>query len=664
LRSVLRRRFRRTPGSSLATPAQWLLSFLGAEETDAGIEVNEWTALNNSVVFACVRILAETLATVPCHLYERQDRGKERARQHGLYRRLHDESNPEMSSFAFFETIQSHVLTWGNGYAEIDWNQSGGVKALWPLRPDRTYPERRNKKLYYRTVIGGKGYVLPSYRVLHVAGLGYDGIVGYSPIAMARQSIGLSMASEKYGAKFFGNNARPGGFLKHPGKLSTEAQGRLIKGWEDRHSGLDNVNRLAVLEEGMEFQTVGVPPQDAQMLQTRQFQVAEMARWYRMPLHKIQEMTNSTYSNIEQQAIEFVVDTMLPWFRRWEAAIHTQLLTPAERERYFAEFLVEGLLRGDTQARYSAYSVARQWGWMSANDVREAENMNPLPEEQGDIYLVPMNMVPADVAASQPVEPPAGDEPAERMRSMQQRNQRGRGAAQRMRLAHSFERLFADTATRIVRREKADILRQVSKHLDRSEETFVNWLEEFYREAPDWMIRMFLPVLLTYAEAMQAQAAGEVGADVGMSPELEQTMQRYASIWARDYTASSRGQLRAVVREALESGEDVAASVEERLDEWEERRPGKLAQKETVEAAGVIAKSVFAAAGVQRLRWVNAGGNPCPYCEELDGKVVGIEEPFVEKNDQLDSEDGQMRIYKPTFTPQLHQGCVCQIEPD
>ena len=661
---VLYHRYRVSQGSPLSNPRGWLTEFIGGA-TDTGIDVNEWTALNNSVVFACVRILSETLATVPCHLYERKERGKERAYSHALYRVLHDQANPEMSAFTMFETMQGHLGTWGNAYAEQQRNRAGDVVAIWPLRPDLTYADRVRNKLVYRTVIGGKGYVLPQDKVLHIGGLGFDGIVGYSPISMARQTIGLSAGAEKYGAKFFGNNARPGGFLKHPGKLSPEAQKRLVASWEDRHSGLDNVNRLAVLEEGMEFQTVGVPPQDAQMLQTRKFQVAEIARWYRMPLHKIQEMESATFSNIEQQSIEFVVDTMLPWIRRWESAIRTQLLTPAERERYYAEFLMEGLLRGDTAARYQAYSVARQWGWMSANDVREAENMNPLPDEEGDIYLVPMNMVPAGQMNTQAEAPaPANDDDtAEQMRQLQTRNAKRGGPVARMKLAASFERIFADAATRIVRREKADIGRQAKKLLERSDESFKIWLEDFYREAPAWMMPMFSPALLSLAEALQAQAAGEIGAEAAMTPELEASMAKYSEIWANNYSRYSRMQLLAVMRAAIEEGEDVLEAVETRLDEWEEKRPSKVAAQETVEASNRVARHVFAAAGVVKLRWVNAGGSPCPYCEELDGTVVGIEQAFVGRNDVLESEDGVMELRKPTFVPPLHRGCVCQIEP-
>ena len=661
LANFLDRRSRTTSGTALSKPEAWFLSFLGLENTKSGATVTEWTALQCSAVFACIRILSETVATVPLQFYRRLDRGKERAYDHPLYDVLHSQANEDMSSFLLRETLQGHLGAWGNAYAEIERNKAGDVMALWPLRPDKTRPKRKGGKLGYETIIGGKGYVLPREKVLHIAGFGFDGLVGYNPIQLARESIGMAAATEEYGARLFANDARPGGYIKHPGRLSKPAQDNLIRTWEERHEGLSNKHRLAVLEEGMEFQTVGIPPQESQFLQTRKFQITEIARWYRMQLHKIGEMDKATFSNIEQQSIEFVVDTMLPWFTRWEAGFLTQLLTRQERKEYFAEFLIEGLLRGETRARFDAYAIARQWGWMSANDVREAENMNQLPDDEGNIYLVPMNMVPASEAAGRDQDAT----PARaRLAAASQRNKKGQGAKIRLKIAQSFERVFADAAIRVVRREKADIMRQAKKMLERSDDEFLIWLEDFYREAPDWMQRIIMPALLSYAEAMQAQAAIEIGSDVEMTPELEAHMQGYAEIWASNYTASSRGQIQSVLRQAIEDGADPLERIEQRLGEWEERRPGKVALNETVEAAGVVTKFVFAAGGILRKRWVNAGSDTCPYCQELDGRVVGIDAPFVGREDTLNSEDGSMRIRKPAYAPPIHRGCVCQIEAD
>ena len=657
---LFEKRYRTSPGTSVSKPEQWFLDFIGAAPTSAGVDVNEWTALNSSAVFACIRILSETVASIPLHLYERTGDGKERAEQHRLYSVLHDMANPEMSAFTFRETLQGHLGSWGNAYAEIQRNQRNEVTALWPLLPDRTWPERieGTRELVYNTTIAGRAFRLPKERVLHISFFGYDGMVGYSPIRLGRESIVLAQATEQYGSKFFSNDTRPNGFLKHPGKLSQNAKENLRKQFEDRHQGLDNSHRLAVLEEGVDFQSVGIPPEDAQMLQTRKFQIAEIARWYRMQLHKLAEMDSATFSNIEQQAIEFVQDTIYPWVSRWEAAIKTQLLSRQERNRYFPEFLMEGLLRGDTQSRFNAYAIARQWGWMSANDVRERENMNKLPGEQGDVYLSPMNMVPANEYVNYTGQ--QRQDPTQ----LEQRNEK-RNSTSKHNKALNYRRIFKDAAERLIKSETKDIRRGIKKLNERDVQDFNAWLEQYYDEAPDRIKRTMMPAMLSYAEAIQEEAAEEVGAEKGMSPELEKYMERHAEFFATDHIRSSKGQIEALVREAVDKGENPADLIEDRLKEWEEKRPGKISVDETTEVAGVVSKFVYAAAGVTTLRWVNASGDPCPFCQEMDGKVVGIDQPFVGREEKLTAEDEDtgMRVRKPAFTPPIHNSCQCQIEP-
>lgn len=365
--------------------------------SNTGLSVTETTALSVVAVYACVRILSETVASLPLFLYKRLDRGKQRAGDHPLYPLLHDVPNPEMNSFTFRETLMAHLVTWGNAYAEIEWDSYTKVKALWPLRPDRMQVWRENDQIVYKYYLpNSAGMVtLPAYRVWHIPGLGFDGLVGYPPITLAREAIGLSLATEEFGARFFGSGAAPGGVLEHPGKLSKDAQDNLRKSWNEMHSGLSNQHRLAILEEGMKWNKIGIPPDDAQFLETRKFQKNEIASFFHIPPHMIGDLERATFSNIEEQALEFVVYTMRPWLVRWEQSINQKLLNPDERADYFAEFLVDGLLRGNIQARYQAYATGRQWGWLSANDIRELENQNPLPGEEGDIYLNPMNMVPA-----------------------------------------------------------------------------------------------------------------------------------------------------------------------------------------------------------------------------------------------------------------------------
>ena len=390
---------------------------LGGFQSASGITITEQTALRSAAVYACVRVLAESVASLPLITYRRTDTGKDRALNHALYPLLHDTPNSEMTSFEFRETMMGHVLLWGNAYAEIELNNRGDVLGLWPLRPDRMQVTRNQMgTLAYRYQMPDNSYtVFPQSMIFHLRGLSSNGIVGYSPIQMARNAIGLSLATEEFGGRFFSTGARPGAVLQHPGQLGDKAYERLKTSWAEQHQGLSNAQRMAILEEGMQIETIGVPPNDAQFLETRQFQIKEIARIFRVPLHKIGDLENATFSNIEQQETGFVVDSLRAWLVRIEQAITRDLVGPLERRSIFVEFLIEGMLRGDQASRYAAYAQGRQWGWLSVNDIRRMENMNEI--EEGDVYLEPLNMKEAgteDPATKSqgPAEPPDPAEPA------------------------------------------------------------------------------------------------------------------------------------------------------------------------------------------------------------------------------------------------------------
>ena len=370
--------------------------------SSAGQAVNERSAMQMSAVYACVRILAESIASLPLHFYQYNDAGgKEKALNHPLYVLLHDEPNPEMSAFSFRETLMTHLLLWGNAYAQVIRNGRGEVAALYPLMPDRMTVDRDGcGRIFYEYLradsdvrtLGKRSVVrLTSEEVFHIPGLGFDGLVGYSPIAMAKQAIGMGLACDEYGAAFFQNGAQPGGVLEHPGVVKDPK--RVRDSWNAIYQGSRNAHRIAVLEEGMSYKPISISLEQAQFLETRKFQIDEIARIFRVPPHMVGDLDRSSFSNIEQQSLEFVKYTLAPWISRWEQAIHRSLLRPSEKLRYFARFNVEGLLRGDYQSRMNGYAVARQNGWMSANDIRELESLDRIPAELGgDLYLINGNM--------------------------------------------------------------------------------------------------------------------------------------------------------------------------------------------------------------------------------------------------------------------------------
>ncbi|WP_353954304.1 phage portal protein [uncultured Megasphaera sp.] len=363
----------------------------------SGKTVNEFTAMQTTAVYACVRILAETLAALPLQLYRYTPGGKERVYDHPLYHLLHDEPNPEMTSFIFRETLMSHLLIWGNAYAQIIRDRLGRVQGLYPLRLDKmtVCRDERGKIFYLYTKTGDENPNIKPYgqvalqkeEVLHIPGLGFDGLVGYSPIAMARNAVGMTMACEEYGAYFFANGASPSGVLEHPGVLKDPAKVR--DSWNAVYRGSANAHKVAVLEEGMKYQQIGIPLEEAQFLETRKFQLDEIARLYRIPPHMIGDLEKSSFNNIEQQSMEFVKYTLDPWVIRWEQAMQKALFLPEEKKQYFLKFNVNGLMRGDYESRMTGYSIGRQNGWLSANDIRELEDMNSVPDEEGgNLYLV------------------------------------------------------------------------------------------------------------------------------------------------------------------------------------------------------------------------------------------------------------------------------------
>lgn len=370
--------------------------------TTSGKPVNETTAMQTTAVYACVRILSEAIASLPVHVYQYKDGGgKEMVIDHPLYQVLHDEPNPEMTSFVFRETLMSHLLIWGNAYAQIIRDGAGRVLGLYPLLPNKMDVQRDDKgEIYY--VYSRSSDENPNFKeygdiklkkedVLHIPGLGFDGLIGYSPIAMAKNAVGMTLACEEYGASFFANGANPGGVLEHPGVLKDPSKVR--DSWNAVYRGTSNAHKIAVLEEGMKYQQVGIPPEEAQFLETRKFQINEIARLYRIPPHMVGDLEKSSFSNIEQQSLEFVKYTLDPWVIRWEQSLQKALLLPGEKGKYFIKLNVDGLMRGDYQSRMNGYSIGRQNGWLSANDIREMEDMNPLSDEEGgNLYLINGNM--------------------------------------------------------------------------------------------------------------------------------------------------------------------------------------------------------------------------------------------------------------------------------
>lgn len=426
------------PGDSLSSPTGWLTRLLALSGTSSGIAINEYNALTVSDVYKCDRVIRETVAMLPWKVYQTQARGRTEAKKHPLYFLLHDEPNEHMTSFTYREMIVSNLNLWGKHFSYIERGRGGNVVGLWPIRPDLCRFEVRDGVMwFYARPMMGPEVKYWDDEILYIPGLTRDGYNTYSPIALHRESLGLSKATEVFGARFFGSGSHSGGFLKHPGNISKEAASRLKEQFEEKHSGLENAHRLAVLEEGMSFETNTIPPDQAQFLQTRQFQRAEIAGLFRVPPHKIGDLSRATFSNIEQQDLEFLRDCIAPWLERIEQACNRRLLLPAEKGKVYIEFEIKGMMRGDSAARAAWYTARFNTASMSGNEIKECENEEPY--DGGDEYFVPMNMVPVSMIGKIHDDP--GDdtegEPLQRVRD-------------------ANLRFFRDAIGRVVNRKPAD----------------------------------------------------------------------------------------------------------------------------------------------------------------------------------------------------------------
>jgi HK97 family phage portal protein len=471
--------------SDIQNPDLWLTNALSGSTTTSGERVDSEKALSLPAYFACIRCISEDVAKLPLITYRRLERGKERVPDDPVYSLLHDKPNRFMSSMVWRETMLHHALGWGNGYSEIVPNKGNGIQDLLPVHPFHVQIKLDDDNLWYevRDQADGPRY-LKQEQMFHLHGLGSTGHSGYSVLQYAAESIGLGIAAQKFGGSLFGNGIRPSGVLQHPGKLEKEARKNLRESYNSMHGGAENASKLMITEEGIEFKPLSIPPEEAQFLESREFQVSEIARWFRMPPHKIQDLKRATYSNIEQQSLEYVQDTLMPWMVRIEQEIQQKIL--GNGSDLFAEHLVTGILRGDQAARSTYYREQFNIGALSQNDIREFENMNPI--EGGDTYYVPMNMVRTEDASEGGTVMEPGPRPDDNEPGPSDSNNQ----AEIVKLKRSQVRIFEDAMGRILRKEAKAVTRAIQRNSG-SKDRFINWLGRFFSEHKTFMFGTLEP---------------------------------------------------------------------------------------------------------------------------------------------------------------------------
>lgn len=642
---------------------------LNGMSTHAGPSVNEDNAMRSSAVYACIRIISESIASLPLVLYRQSGRNKNRATTHPLYPILHDLANPKMTAFEWRELAMAHTLLRGNHWSEKDFDGVGQVKALWPLNPNKmeNWEWRGNEIWWLYRLPDNTLRAIPNRRIHHIKGLG-DGILGYSPIMQAaRQAIGLSLATEEFGSRFFSNGAHLNKVLKHPSRLSAEAHKRLQESFSADHQGLSNAHRTKILEEGMDIAALGIPPNEAQFLETRKFQVTEIARIYRVPPHMLADLDRATFSNIEHQSLSFVMHTLMPWFVRHEQAIYRDLLSETERRNLFAKYVVAGLVRGDIATRYSAYTTAINTGFMTRNEARELEDLNPL--DGLDEPLLPLNMMEANAEPPAPTPAPTqeGSQPeteAQERAAVDDRETRAEQTRNnRQRIMNRNVRLWEDASNRLVKREISDLRKSVKSRLGgkRSVSQFESWLEGFYNDLRAAVPSYFDALMTTYAEEIMSDVAAELdGEPAELTDELREWITEYLENLSAVYTVGSAKQLNSLLAEA-ENEEEAEAAITERLDGWESNKAQKLGFEQAFEAGNALAIFGYVVGGVSHLRW-SARGESCPLCRKIDGRRIPIAGSFFNEGDELTAEgvDPLPIIRKVKHGP-IHRGCDCAV---
>ena len=625
-----------------------------------GKSVDRISSMGIAATWAAVRLLSDSVASLPLVYYRRTDRGKEKAVGDPLFALLNRKPNKESTSYSWRETAQHHLLLRGNTYSQLVRDTSGRISEVWLLDAEKVRVERSKNdgQLFY---IYRNESTLLRDEVLHIPGLGWDGISGYSPMEIAVQEFGYSIAVKEYGSEFFKNDGTPGGYLGFPAgyKLKDkEAIDRLKHSWNSAHTNWGDKHKIGVLEDGAEFKQTTLPPEHMQFIESQKFSVTDIARIFRVPPHMIGDLSHATFSNIEEQSIDFVTNSLRPWLVRWEQNLNNQIIPENQQDEFFFEFNINGLLRGDFETRAKGYRTFIEMGSMSQNEVRALENFNEV--DGGDDYWVPLNWQKiGDDGLDESTEPGFGENSIRMIEDLETRQ--NRAANSRFKLSNRFRPLFEEVIGRIVRKEARDIRAGIAKFLaTRGISDFDLFLDQFYQGMPEFIRKQVTPTYSTFAESVKTEVSREIDIEDGLTAEDEAFIASFVTLFARRYIQKSQKDMQAALNKAVDNGIDPVIEAERQIEHWEEARAGFTAHNEAVRSSNAFAKVFMIAAGVTLLRWV-AIGESCPFCDSLNGKVVGVEQDFALPNDVIEAGGKGLNVQSKVGHPPIHRGCDCQI---
>ena len=610
--------------------------------TSSGASVSPETAVTLSAVYNAIYLISSSLASLPLKVYRKTPGGKVEFTSTPVYGILHDAPNSYTSAMVFFEAMMWDLLAMGNCYAVIERDRFGRPIGLHKLDAKRIEIYFVNgKKLYvYKENNVEKKY--KQSEIFHVPGPGYNGIAGKSVIALARESIGLGLSYQEYNSKNVGRGATLSGVLEHPDKLGEKALSHLKESFANQYEGLENAGKTLILEEGMKYNPISQSNKDLQFIESRTFQIDEIARWFNIPPHKLKELSRATFSNIEQQQIEFVQDTIRPWAVRIEQEAKRQLI--AEQDA-FAEFTLDGLLRGDTKSRMEALHIMRTDGIISANEWREKENFNKIQDGYGEEYLVPLNMIPAS-QLGQTIEPPGNTEE----RSLKISNRSFKAMSKRKKIARDYIPRFMNTAQKLIDKD-SDLLERSRKNLEKGYDLFEREIKAYYDNNESEYINAYVDIYRDFGRDLRYPIIEEINRGQGDENYYNQQIDRFGNTAAVRHITASRGQL-------------LSCTTQEELDDLQiswDNRAGRIATRETVDGESGLATVMFFAFGLSAM-WVTTGDS-CPYCNSLDGKIISRGQYFAKQGDEMnpDGAERPLRFNNNVSHPGAHPGCDCTV---
>lgn len=637
--------------------------------TDAGIEVDETSAVKFLAVFACISLISGDVGRLPLLLYEgKSDGSKVRVREHPAYDLLHTSPNEEMTALNYREVATTHNLLSGNHYSQIIRDKTGNLDSIWPISDPSNvvvYRGGNNGSIRYRWHVGAERFDESAENILHIPGWGFNGLIGQSPISIARESIGLGIAADKFSSHFFANSATPSILLSVPADASMDdpTAKKYLKAFNDQYSGVGNTKKVMLLRNGETATTLTMPLKDAQFLESREFQKLEICGMFRVPPHKIAiHGANSNYNNLEQENQSYVDSCLIHWLARYEQCYNQQLLTPADRRRgLFFEFKVDGLLRGDSESRGKFYQTLWNMGAITANEIRLLENMNP--KVGGDELMVPLNFVPASMAGDIPDNGQGQENDSEindnseknaRLWASQQvdarqKQKESRSITSRDRIVKRYRPLILNAAQTVINKETKSVLHKIkSGDVD-------GWLDDFYQDMAEYIRTKLGPTLGSFAEAIADAASVDTEVDLDVE-EVGNFIRDYVDTYVVRHIASSQGQIA-----SLAEDENAKELIEQRMDEWHEKRADKIVRRETVQVSSAVYQTVVWSAGYATI--FRNRGKTCPYCKSLQGKKIRQGKTLVNDGDEIKPEG----VEKPmTFNgnkshPPIHQGCDCYL---